>query len=53
MPIAPKTSDGHSRRSDTAPWSRLPMMVTATGRKPMMMEVKATPLSLTAVDMKT
>ena len=52
-PAAPMTREGTSRCSGTAPWSRLPITVTATGRKPTTTEVMATPPICTALARRT
>jgi len=49
-PAAHSSSDGSNRRSGTAPCSRLPTTVTATGRKPITSEVMAMPPACTALD---
>ncbi len=52
-PATLNARDGASRTSEIAPWSRLPITVTATGRKPMISEVMATPPSVTALASST
>jgi hypothetical protein len=49
-PAMQKRSDAANLLIGTAPWSRLPMIVTATGRKPMTSEVIAIPPVCTAFD---
>ena len=53
IPAVPSTRDGASRINGVAPWSRLPIRVTATGRKPMISEVMAMPPSCTALASRT
>ena len=52
-PARPNNSDGANRRSGTAWLSRLPMTVTATGKKPMTSEVMAIPPRCTALASST
>ncbi|MNV82608.1 hypothetical protein D3C71_1763530 [compost metagenome] len=52
-PSAHSSIEGSMRRKGTAPWSRLPISVTATGRKPITSDVIAMPPCCTAVDSST
>ena len=49
-PATHSSSDSDSRRSGTAPRSRLPTTVTVTGTRPTTSEVMAMPPDCTALD---